>query len=185
MPEPRPIAPSQAKTSFAAGLRPVADRLRQLSSELGASPYRVFLVHTAWTGGDRGRGIERVVKTVEILPTPRVRAIDAVTRRPTAIGILEAADIMVDRVSAIRFDEDTLRGMTSGGGEIPKNQHFYYEIVEDTRSTPNPQRRRFRPSGAASLSRAGLSFRVNLQRQQEDRSRRGIPSSDPTVEVGE
>lgn len=180
----RAIEPSEAKRSLAVSLRPVADNLRQLASELGASPYRVFMVHTKWSGAKPGRGNESILRVVEILPTPRVRAINSLTGRPTSVGILEAESVSVDRISADRYNEDQLGGRV-GGVEIPDDQSFYYEVVEDGRSTPNPLRRRFRAASPAGLSQVGLDFSLRLERSSEDRSRRGIPASDVAVRVGD
>jgi hypothetical protein len=58
-------------TSFAAELYAVADDIRQIYTDFGMRPYRVFSVVYACDAGD-GRGPMRLISELEFLPTPFV-----------------------------------------------------------------------------------------------------------------
>lgn len=121
------------------------DKVRQLATLLGARPYRVFLVHEAWTGEERGEGERKEVRRVEILPTPRVANLDALTRNPFRAGVFPVGTLRIDEIST-SYREDQLVGIDypkAGEDEVPGNVEFCWELVPDGRDGDvRPQRYR-------------------------------------------
>jgi hypothetical protein len=181
----RPPDPQQLRGTLAYDLVSVVDDIRDIPVELGLRPYRVFLVHGAWTGGERGAGELVVSARREILPVPRVRDMSAVKRGVRATGVTEDGDIAIDRVSA-KYTEDDLMGRTPdlrdpNVARTNRNPtEFWYEIQESRPSSPVPVTRRFSPPAAVPmLSRSGVQWRpLILTKQDEDRSRRGSTESE-------
>lgn len=67
------IRPNPApQLSLVESLYGVADDLRQLYTDFGMRPYRVWSVVYRWTGGGDGLGDLELVSELEFLPTPRV-----------------------------------------------------------------------------------------------------------------
>src|SRR5690349_24199276 len=108
MPKPRPLTPSQARSSLAHRFTDRADRLRQLNTRFGLRSRRVFLVWTRFTGEERGEGKEQEIARVELLPTPRVTDATAVTRFGASAGVLPVGSLRVDQISAGAYTLDNL-----------------------------------------------------------------------------
>lgn len=173
--------------SLAHQLGKVADNIRQsVATRLGVRPYRVFLIHTRWTGEERGEGEEEVVVEREILPTPRVEDVSTVVDQPYEAGVRARGPVRIDRISVDLFNEDDLCG-ESDGRRIEDNEGFYYEIVEDGRGakfTPSkaaPARRRYR-FVSANRNADAAEWVVMVERMDEDRDRDGFPGSRYRVE---
>ena len=78
-------------------LVPVADELRGLFTELGARPFRVFVIRRTWSGARAGEGnISEVV--TEILPRPMVSVIGLHGELRPA-GLEEEGDLVLSEVS--------------------------------------------------------------------------------------
>jgi len=94
-----PLAPGQFARSLAGSLGPSLDEIRQIGTDLGLRPYRVFLVHWQWAG-EKGVGRPREISRREILPTPRVRDMSQASFLMSQFGMTEAGGIFIDRISA-------------------------------------------------------------------------------------
>ncbi len=170
--------PAVAQQSLAYSLTAIVDGCRQIAVDLGVRPYRVWLVHLMWSGARRGNGVPEVISEVELTPVPRVRDLDGLRREVRAPGTVEEGDIVVDRISA-RYSEDTLLGRTPDIQDPQlrrtslRQAEFFWEIQENRPGRIPPPRRRFSGPRTASLSRAGMSWRVVLTRQSGDRQRDG------------
>lgn len=166
-PTPRLLAQSPLRR-----LIPVVDKARDLATRLGVRPYAVRLVSTRWSGGYRGQGVEVLEAAVDILPTPRLVAIDALTRSPSKIGLLEAGIIELQSISG-DYTEDQLTGLTDGGQADDPAVQVWWEI-EFIRADGGPSlRRRFTPSSAPYYDAAALGWRVQLQFAHEARDGQG------------
>jgi len=157
------------RRSLADSLVPAIDRIRQIKTDLGFSPYRVFLVHWRWPGK---RGIGRPVETarIEIQPTPRVQDMLSTSFGVSAFGLTEGGGLFVDRISA-RFSEADLTGRTPDLMDPARpqtsasNAEFFWEVRETRRTTPPTKPRRYAVSGVPMLNKTGLHWRVNLTKQ--------------------
>lgn len=168
----------QVRQTLASKLVPVVDKIRQLNSRFGIRPYRVFMVHTQWTGGEPGVGDEMILSRIEILPTPRVRGMEGIDTNVLATGLTEEGTVEVDQISA-RLTEDDLLGRTPDLND-PNQQRtiagpvdFFWEIVEARGQRPNAVIRRFNPSALPGLSRDGFQWKITLVKQDYDRGRNG------------
>lgn len=175
----QPPLPGLMPQTLAGRLVPVADRLRNLKARFGIRPYRVFMVHAAWSGGKRGVGTQQITSRREILPVPRVRDIDSVSRNLRATGLTEEGDLVIDEISA-KYAEDDLMGRTPDleNPELTRTSRvdveFWFEVQEARAVGRPPVTRRFSPPiKAPSLSRDNLQWRVTLTKQGEDRGRNG------------
>lgn len=110
MPKPRPLTPDEARATLAHRLAGRVDRFRQLNTRFGIRPYRVFLVWKKWSGVERGAGKEQEMFRAEILPTPKVQTIDAISLRLYAAGVLPDGSVRVSEISAT-YTRDQLRGL--------------------------------------------------------------------------
>jgi hypothetical protein len=154
-------------------LIPLADGVRDLATQLGARPYRVFLVKTQWSEGERGLGIEEIIEETEILPVPKLSSMDGIALQLQSIGIDEIGTTKVSEISG-RYTEDQLRGLGPGGEELPKDQNFYWEIVF-MRTDGEQPRRRFLPRGVPDYKPTRIQWEVTLLRASRDRQRDGSP----------
>lgn len=176
-----PLTPEQAKRTIVHRFGPRADRIRQLATRVGLRPYRVFLVWSKYTGGEIGEGVEQYIKTIEILPTPVVASLDGVTLNPFSAGVLPVGSVRLTRISSV-FTDDILSGHIVpkiGEDEVPEPYDFFYEIAEDGRGNPDPQRQRYRLLSQP-MRRAGkMDWVVGLERVSEDRDRHAFSQLGP------
>ena len=155
-----------------ASLTPCVDQIRDIATCLGARPYRVSLVWTRWTGGERGAGQEEIVREEMILPTPVVKDLSGLRNRLTPIGLDEVGDLQVSQISP-RYTEDLLMGRVSDDGHpISEDESFFYEVFAPGHDHTGI-RRRFFPVSAPTYEPTKFEWKVNLRRASEDRSRCG------------
>lgn len=137
----------------------VADDIRQLHTEFGGRPFRVFLVWARWTSDEDGDGwalrgeqalaasevgVGRRVelRRVELLPTPRIEGLGGIGMTADAVGSTEGGVVEVRQIS-LSYTEDFLRGRVAelrdpeSADSLLPGVEFWWEIVE---ARP-PQRR--------------------------------------------
>lgn len=167
--EPDPN-PEQSFTSSIAG---IVDDARQLVTDLGLSPYRVFVVTVRWTGGAVGQGEAKVVGELELLPTPEIRETSGVRGEQRSGGLVERGTIELRKVS-IRYTERELEGVFQCGRCANRDAavQVFVEMRIDGRE-PEARRRRFTVTGMPYLNAKGFEWRVRLLRQDEDRGLNG------------
>jgi len=177
----RPLTSFEVPASLTSRLVPIVDRIRQLSTRFGARPYRVFLVHLQWPGTSIGLGEPQEISRREVLPTPRLRDLASTSEILRPFGLGEEGGVVIDQVSA-KYAEDDLMGRTPDLVDpvLPRsglsNREFFWEVVENRPTTPNPVPRRYIPNAAPTLSRDGFQWRVSLTKQDLDRSRQRTPN---------
>lgn len=163
------VHPESPVRSLADSLGPTCDRIRQIKSDLGFSPYRVFLIHWRWPG-KRGIGRPVEVSRKEILPTPRVQDMSSTTLGLSAFGMTEGGGLFIDRISQ-RYSEADLQGTTPDMADWDRpqtsasNVEFFWEVRERRNTVPPTKPRRYAVSGVPMLNRTGLHWRVNLVKQ--------------------
>lgn len=150
------------------------DELRQLAADFGARPYRVFLVRTQWTGGKRGRGVERVISETEILPTPKIETVASINLQMLDAGIDEQGSLSIAEISP-RYTENQLLGRNEDGTEIAENETFSWEISLSRGDRDSKKRRRFMMRGVPSYEATNLQWKVQLVRSGSDRESDGRP----------
>jgi hypothetical protein len=177
--EVHPLRPDQVGRTLAQDLVPVVDDVRQLATDFGVRPYRVFLVHVQWTGPTRGIGVAEEVSRREILPTPQISDMSATSRSLQAVGLVEEGTIRLRRISA-SLTEDDLLGRTAdlanpdGTRRDKRSIEFFYEVVQQRPGGVEPAvRRRYVPDSAADLRPAAAGWSISLRKQQQDRARDG------------
>jgi hypothetical protein len=153
---------------------PLADRLRNFLTKFGLRPYVIRIVRIAWSQGIRGQGVPNVVKALDILPTPKMTDLNALTEIVTPGGVDEVGTIVVSQVSG-QFTEEDLRGFEKDGSTVPDDQEVYWEI-EFLRADGLPgERRRFEMRAAPQYFAGRFQWIVRLEKSIEDRSRDGTP----------
>lgn len=171
--KPSPLSRDEAMSSLVEELGETVDSIRQIATDLGARPYRVFLITTEWTGEEIGEGIERVASEVEILPTPKVSPITALSKSLTQAGLIEQGELRVTGIST-SFKEWELRGVQQDGKDLPDNRQFFYEMRMDARSpTAETLRRRFALSKVPFYDAERVQWVVELKKAAEDRMSTG------------
>lgn len=161
--------------SLAFTLRSTVDRLRDLYTQFGLRPYKVSLVRTGWSGGRRSLGVELVISSKVILPTPKIMDLSGLAEVVTPVGMDEFGSIMLQEVSGT-FTEDQLHGKVFDGQPLPLDQNFYYEVeFPPACAGDNGERRRFTVKNAPMYFADQFQWHVSLERQRSDRTRTGVP----------
>jgi hypothetical protein len=168
------LAGTQIDNVVIPSLTGCVDQIRDIYTQFGARPYRVYLVRTQWSSGSRGVGVETVIREDAILPTPKVADISAMSLEVSAIGTEELGRIRVSEISP-RFTEDQLNGLDEDGSGVPSDQSFYWE-VNYFRVDGSGVRRRFTPVSAPNYNPTKFQWWIDLTRQYEIRSRNGDPN---------
>lgn len=150
------------------------DELRQIAVDFGARPYRVFWVRTQWTGGKRGRGVERVIAETEILPTPKVESAASVNLQLLDVGMDEQGALNISEISP-RYTENQLLGRNEDGSEIPDNETLFWEVRLSRGDAGDDKNRRYMIKGVPDYRPTELQWKVSLIRAGSDRQADGAP----------
>lgn len=161
--------------SLVYSIAPAVDQIRQIATDLGVRPYRVYLVHVMWTGSHRGEGQPTEISRREILPTPKVSDMSSTMQVLRSMGMTEEGTISVSQIS-LRFTEDDLMGKTPDliDPELRRtglrNAEFFWEVVESRPTDPLAIPRRYTPPSDVPM-RGTTGWRVTLTKQTSDRAR--------------
>lgn len=166
------LSPAQFAQSLARRLIPVADSLRDLRVRFGLRPYRVRVMRTRWTGGQRGIGEEVVSAEMEILPTPLVQDLSALAEVVEPVGLLEVGSVSISEVSG-RYTEEQLRGLDIDGTPPAADEQVWYEIEFPRSDGQKGERRRFFLGSTPNYAAARFEWTFRLDRSHEGRSRAG------------
>lgn len=161
----------QATRSLASELADVVDDARQLTTDLGFRPYRVFSVVERWSGGTRGRGTVEVVREVEFVPPPELDY-KSLRRKFGPAGAVERGEVLLRKLSA-RYTEDEVFELLHR--KLRPGEVGYIETRTDGRFGNEPHRRRFVVASVPSLDAAKFEWTVRLKPQDDARDDRGRP----------
>ena len=158
--------------TFVEQMGEIVDDLRQLATDFGARPYRVFCVVVAWSGGAVGRGTQVQIDETELLPTPRI---DLTSLRyvVTSGGRTDNGRTSLYEVSP-RYTEDDIEALFHRALEA--NEQSFIEVRMDGRDGREPIRHRLTLSGVPFRDADGFQWVVPLIIQQEERNRNGTLS---------
>jgi hypothetical protein len=158
--------------SFVDDMGEVADDIRQLATDFGARPYRVFCVVVSWTGREVGRGTQAVLAETELLPTPRI---DLTSLRyvVTSGGRTDDGYTKLYEVSP-RYTEDDIHSLFYR--DLLPGEQAFIEVRMDARDGRQPVRHRLTVSGVPFRDADGFQWVVPLKIQQEERNRDGTLS---------
>lgn len=164
------------ETSLVEDLGAIVDDVRQIATDVGARPYRVFAVTYRWTGGEIGRGTCEIASEVEFLPTPRESSLTAFRKQVLAGGTVERGTMTLTEISP-RYTEDEIDVLCYGARSCrgPGFQTFI-EMSIDRRDGDRTKRRRLSVSAAPYRDTDALCWRVDLVRQDADRAPDGAPT---------
>jgi hypothetical protein len=99
----------------------VADEARALRGELGADPYRIYVVVRTWSGTEPGDGTPVDVEARELTPTPLVAELD-LQRRWAPHGNDEAGMVRLHEVSLTYTQPELVPSINA-------NQELLYKLV--------------------------------------------------------
>jgi hypothetical protein len=145
--------PQVQRTTIEGCLLPTVDSIRQIYTDFGLRPYRVFMVWVGWSAdvnadgvvagaerwlepGVEGVGRPVLLKEVELLPTPLVGGLGGLSGDVEATGNTESGTVNVSQVSA-GYTEDQLQGLVPPYRDptfpdtLKKGVSFFYEIQEN------------------------------------------------------
>ena len=153
---------------LAGSLIQTVDDLRQLNSDFGIRPYRVFATRVKWTGGEIGRGQPEVTETVEITPAPLVKDLTNVKGVVRSGGFVERGDARLTQWSA-RYTEAQITQLLP-----PKTRdtEAFIEVMNYHDGT-EPKRRRFIVQGVPEYEPQNFQWKMTLLRQDSDRTNTG------------
>ena len=152
-------------------LLPTVNKLRAIPAKFGLRPYRVRLIKTRWTGGQRGFGVEEVSTIFEITPTPMVSDLSALTETLFPIGVNEQGGINVTEINPT-YTEDELRGFTNGAPP-GRDEQIFYEIEFPRQGSAEGDKRRFTLRSAPTYQADNFQWTLRLERAYSDRTRAG------------
>lgn len=150
---PRPVPPdrdpslhplARPSSSLVESLGDVVDDARQIVTDLGLRPYRVFSVVVRWSGGEVGKGDPCVESEVELLPTPKVVffgevGVGGLTTKMTEGGLSERGDAKMMEISP-RYTEDDVRQLFHLQ-PLPAGLDGFVEVRMDARDGSSIRRR--------------------------------------------
>lgn len=158
----------------------VVDDLRQIATDYGQRPYRMFSVVYKWSGGSVGRGKPTTIFEQEFLPTPKLTINGLVDRgyirasvkdKPQEAGSVERGVISVIDISP-RYTEDQIRQLFRSGADLDAGEVAFIEIAMDDRDGAS-ERRRFTVDSVPTRHASKFYWSVELVRQELDRDRGG------------
>lgn len=166
------VTRTNARCTLANELSCLVDDLRDIATDLGFRPYVVRLIWTQWSGGRFGHGVEQIVQTEDLLPTPKVESLDPLDTEILPIGAEETGSITVSEISP-RYTEDFLSGVFSQqlSAGTPGIQ-FFWE-VEQVLPNQSGEKRRFTLDRPPSYEATKLQWSVKLIRAYANRARNG------------
>lgn len=144
----------------------VVDRVNNIPVRLGFVLYEVKVIHTSWTGPERGMGSEQVVRELLILPIPKISSMGAIRKTATPIGLDEVGSLQVSGISG-RYTERQVMGLEIDGQVIGAQDQAYYEITFLSRGTQ--EKRRFSVSNTPYYDSEEFGWQVTLERARADR----------------
>ncbi len=149
------------------------DEMRQLQTDLGMRPYRVWVVTVAWSGGEIGRGEARVLQEHELLPTPLVDL------RPVFVSIksggrVDSGTFTLREISP-RYTEDQIWGMF----RAEPGCQVFVEVQHDTRDGL-AERRRYTVASVPWRDTKDPQWIARLSSEQGGRPRDGQLPEDET-----
>lgn len=147
----------------------IVDELRQLNTDFGLRPYRVFSVVVEWSGGAIGRGDPRVASELEFLPTPVVNLKPMRTTMRSA-GKIEEGNAYLSELSP-RYTEDDIQ-LLFPKKPLKEAQEAFVEVREDARDG-STKRRRFQVRGVPFREADNFQWAATLSNEQEERQRSG------------
>jgi len=167
--------------SIGVELQGVFDEVMHLKTELGFTPYRVWLV---WEEqGDDSQYHD--VKRVELQPVT-VRPLGDIDLAVGPGGVQPEGAIVVENISPRQVSQDDLLGRLDGRTWSGDKQRFFFEVVvrDECKGKPAPTRWRFAPASPPTLSRSRkpIGYSIRLTSQMPSRGRHG---EDRTVKLGE
>lgn len=184
-PNPRPDSPDTEQAplvrpacSLAESMGDLVDDVRQMYTDFGLRPYRLFSIVVRWSGGQRGRGEPTVVSEREFLPTPLIkwggRGSGDHGGAATPGGVEERGTVQVTELSP-RYTEDEIRGLFHvQRGQLQPGEEGFLEMVMDGRDGL-AIRRRFVVKGTPWRDAEGFQWRSTLLAQDDRRDRVGRP----------
>lgn len=157
--------------SLVEGLGEVADDLRQLYTDFGLRPYRLFSVVVSWSGGEIGRGTASVASETEFLPTPKVD-VRPLSREATEAGEVERGQIRVSEISP-RYTEEDIRVLFHTQ-PLPAGHEGFVEMRMDGRDGKYAVRHRLIVADTPWRQADKFQWTVRMVAQDEPRSRTGV-----------
>lgn len=180
MPKPHPLTPDEARRTLAHRIgSKLAPKVRQLATKFGVRPVRVFLVWVKWTGAERGEGRQVEVRREELLPTPRVDSLDAVTFSLLQAGTVPVGSVKVSQIS-VSYTSDFLRGRSvpvEHEEHLPEPYDFFYELIEDGRGDDPAARQKYRLLNQPFRRAGKVDWTLMLEREGQDSNRDGTPAT--------
>ena len=170
--EDRVVCGQSMEPSLVDELGEVADDLRQLMTDFGARPYRMFSVIVSWDGGEVGRGTQRILRETELLPTPYI---DMSVLRYNVVsgGRSDSGSTKVLEISP-RYTEFELEEMFPR--ELALHEQAFLEVRMDGRDGAKPLRHRFAVVGLPARDATGFQFTMAVSIQFEERTPDGFLS---------
>lgn len=167
--------------SIGVDLQGIYDEVMHLKTELGFTPYRVFLV---WE--EQGEdGVYRDARRIELQPVA-VKPLKDIKLELGPGGLQPQGEVMIEGVSPRQVTQDDLLGRLYGRPWSGDKQRFFFEVLprDECPGRPEPTRWRFAPWSPPTLSRAKepIGWSIKVSSQMPSRGRHG---EDRTVELGE
>lgn len=160
-------------SSLVADFADTIDSMRQLNTDAGMRPYRVFAVVVEHSGGEVGRGDPQVVTEVELLPTPLVQQ-RGIRRKLGPGGKSDAGYTEITELSP-RYTEEQLQ-RSFHVQQLGEQHEAFYEIQMDRRASGDRPRRRYVLRDVPFYDPENHQWVIRLSAQDQKRNARGKPN---------
>jgi len=154
----------------------VVDSVRQIYTDLGQRPYRLFSVVVRWTGGEDGRGEEELVQETELLPTPHVDVKPLSTQIQSA-GEDDHGYVKISQISP-RYTEQDLKALFPTA--LPRGNFAFLELRMDQRDG-NQVRRRLTVADVPYRNAEAFQWEVKAYVQESQRTADGAFTDEPNL----
>lgn len=147
----------------------VVDDLRQMFTDFGARPYRIFCVVVSWSGEEVGRGTQSLLRETELLPTPYID-MSAIRYQAVSGGRSDTGQTTIYEISP-RYTEAEIKEMFPR--DLALNEQAFVEVRMDGRDGKDPLRHRFTVTGMPARDATGFQYTCQVTIQFEERTPQG------------
>lgn len=148
----------------------LVDEFRQLYTDAGLRPYRVFSVVYSWSGGEEGKGDLDIVSEREFLPRPLVDTRET-TKENTEAGERFQGTAKLTEVSPRMTEDEILAYFPEA--PLPRGHFAFIEVRMDLRDGGHVIRKRYTVKDPPYRNAAKFYWEVRLLAQQMPRTREG------------
>ncbi len=103
------------------------DEVRNILTEIGLRPYRVFWCVETFDGARRGEGNLLSTVFTALSPRPRVQPFSP-ARVASSGGLIQEGSVLLRGISRSGYTREQILGRLANGNDRPRNESFFYAL---------------------------------------------------------